>query len=144
MHFCNVCSNMYYIRIDAENTNKLIYYCRNCGNEDNLLTNENTTVSKTQLKKSEQSFSHIINKYTKLDPTLPRVNNVLCPNSECLTNRKHGKSEDDKKKSEETDDMVGGGKEPREILYIRYDDVNMKYIYLCSTCDTVWKTDEQK
>ena len=144
MHFCNVCSNMYYIRIDAENTNKLIYYCRNCGNEDNLLTNENTTVSKTQLKKSEQSFSHIINKYTKLDPTLPRVNNVLCPNSECLTNRKHGKSEDDKKKSEETDDMVGGGKEPREILYIRYDDVNMKYVYLCSTCDTVWKTDEQK
>ena len=90
MHFCNVCSNMYYIRIDAENTNKLIYYCRNCGNEDNLLTNENTTVSKTQLKKSEQSFSHIINKY------------------------------------------------------IRYDDVNMKYVYLCSTCDTVWKTDEQK
>ena len=54
MHFCNVCCNMYYIRIDAENTNKLIYYCRNCGNEDNLLTNENTTVSKTQLKKTNK------------------------------------------------------------------------------------------
>jgi DNA-directed RNA polymerase subunit M/transcription elongation factor TFIIS len=137
---------MYYIRIDAENTNKLIYYCRNCGNEDNLLTNENTTVSKTQLKKNEQSFSHIINKYTKLDPTLPRVNNILCPNSDCKTNRKNGKSNEDSKSSKdsekEEDEKIGGGKE-REVLYIRYDDVNMKYVYLCSTCDTVWKTDDK-
>jgi hypothetical protein len=28
---------MYYIRIDSEDTNKLIYYCRNCGKEDNFL-----------------------------------------------------------------------------------------------------------
>jgi len=28
MHFCNVCSNMYYIRINADNPNKLVYYCR--------------------------------------------------------------------------------------------------------------------
>lgn len=153
MHFCGVCSNMYYIRIDAENPNKLIYYCRNCGNEDNLLTNESTTVSKTQIKKSEQSFSHIINKYTKLDPTLPRVNNVLCPNSDCMTNGKNGKNEKDDKndkdekksseKDEEIGDLMGGSKEQREILYIRYDDINMKYVYLCSSCDTVWKTDDK-
>ena len=66
MHFCNQCQNMYYIRIDGENTNKLVYYCRHCGNEDSLLTIENISVSKTQLKKSEQSFSHIINQYTKI------------------------------------------------------------------------------
>ena len=58
MHFCNVCNNMYYIRIDGEDSNKLIYYCRNCGNEDTLLTVDNATVSKMQVKKSEQSFSH--------------------------------------------------------------------------------------
>lgn len=123
MHFCNVCSNMYYIRIDSENLNKLIYYCRNCGNEDNLLTVDNVSVSKTQVKKSDQKFSHIINKYTKLDPTLPRVNKILCPNADCDTNTHSA---------------------PREIIYIRYDDINMKYIYLCSTCDKVWKSYEQK
>jgi DNA-directed RNA polymerase subunit M/transcription elongation factor TFIIS len=112
---------MYYIRINSDDPNKLVYYCRKCGNEDKLLAIENVCVSKTQIKKSEQSFSHIINKYTKLDPTLPRVNNVLCPNPDCLTN---------------TQDT------PREIIYIRYDDTNMKYVYLCSTCDTVWKTNE--
>jgi len=117
MHFCSVCQNMYYIRINADDSNKLIYYCRHCGNEDANISTENVCVSKTQLKKSEQSFHHVINKYTKLDPTLPRVNNILCPNAECETNTKD---------------------KAREIIYIRYDDKNMKYVYLCSTCDTVW------
>ena len=121
MHFCSNCSNMYYIRIDSEDTNKLVYYCRKCGNEDKLLAIENVCVSKTQIKKSEQTFSHIINKYTKLDPTLPRIHSVLCPKASCPTNKEGV---------------------PREIIYIRYDDSNMKYVYLCSECDTVWQTNE--
>ena len=121
MHFCSKCSNMYYIRINSDDPNKLVYYCRQCGNEDKLLAVENVCVSKTQIKKSEQSFIHIVNKFTKLDPTLPRVNNILCPNQDCLTNTKN---------------------KEKEIIYIRYDDTTMKYIYLCSDCDTVWKTSE--
>lgn len=122
MHFCNLCSNMYYISLDPSDPNKLVYYCRNCGNKDLNISVKDVTVLKVQLKKSEQEFSHIINKYTKLDPTLPRVSNILCPNEDCPTNK------DDKH---------------REIIYIRYDDSNMKYVYLCSTCDTVWKTEDQ-
>lgn len=122
MHFCSKCQNMYYIRIDSTDPNKLEYYCRNCGNEDKLLATENVCVSKIQIKKSEQSFNHIINKYTKLDPTLPRVNTILCPNSDCDTNTKN---------------------KEREIIYIRYDEVNVKYVYLCSICDTVWKIDSE-
>ena len=104
MHFCNQCSFMYYISIDEDNPNKLIYYCRNCGNKDANISIQDTTVLKVQLKKSEQEFSHIINKYTKLDPTLPRVSNILCPNMDCDTNK---------------------NKEQREIIYIRYDTTNM-------------------
>lgn len=122
MRFCSQCQNMYYISIDPDDTNKLMYYCRNCGNKDTNLSNENVIITKVQVKKSQQEFSHIINKYTKYDPTLPRINNILCPNADCATNK---------------DDT------PREIIYIRYDDQNMKYIYLCSTCDIVWKTEEQ-
>lgn len=121
MHFCNVCSNMYYIRINADDPNKLVYYCRKCGNEDTSIATENVCVSRTQIKKTEQSFNHIINKYTKFDPTLPRINNIKCPNADCITNKE--------------------GKE-REIIYIRYDDVNMKYVYLCSDCDTLWRINE--
>ena len=122
MHFCNQCQNMYYISIDPNDSNKLVYYCRNCGNKDSDLSIENVTVSKVQLKKSQQEFSHIINKYTKLDPTLPRVTKILCPNADCDTNK---------------DDT------PREIIYIRYDNQNMKYVYLCSTCETVWKAEDK-
>ena len=100
-------------------SNKLLYYCRNCGNEDDQLTTENICVSKVQLKRSEQKYNHIINEYTKLDPTLPRINTIKCPNSECSSNK------------------AGG---TREVIYLRYDDVDMLYIYLCAKCDTVWKT----
>ena len=125
MHFCNQCQMMYYIRINEDDPNKLVYYCRNCGNEDSLLNVDNVCVSKTQIKKGEQNFEHIINKYTKMDPTLPRVNNILCPNQECDTN---------KEKASEKD---------REIISIRYDDINLKYIYMCSTCDKVWNINGQ-
>ena len=125
MKFCIKCDNMYYIAIDAKDTNKLTYYCRNCGNVDETLTEEGFCILDTQFKKSEQKFNHIINKYTKLDPTLPRINNVRCPNASCQTN-------------------VIGETKPAEIIYIRYDDANLKYIYICSTCDTTWKTDDSK
>ena len=119
MHFCVNCDNMYYIQISESDSNSLEYYCRKCGHKNSEITVENVSISKVQLKKGEQQFNNIINKYTKLDPTLPRINRILCPNGECLTNH--------------------DANENREIIYIRYDDTNMRYVYLCSTCDTVWK-----
>jgi DNA-directed RNA polymerase subunit M/transcription elongation factor TFIIS len=80
--------------------------------------------SKTQIKKGEQKFNHIINEYTKLDPTLPRINTVECPNEQCKTN--HSNKE--------------GNKEKPEVIYMRYDDDNMKYLYMCVECDYVWKS----
>ena len=56
MHFCQECQNMYYIRLDADDSNKLIYYCRKCGHEDTNLTSENICVTKTNFKQADQSF----------------------------------------------------------------------------------------
>ena len=128
MHFCDKCDNMYYIRISTEEENTLVYYCRNCGHEDTNLTKENICVSKTQLKKNEQKYNHIINEYTKLDPTLPRINTIKCPNSECSSNH--------------VDDNQPTNLNDREVIYIRYDDMNKLYIYLCAKCYTVWKTEK--
>ncbi len=118
MHFCNICNNMYYIRLMEEDANKLIYYCRNCGNEDANLSQETIILGSSQFKKGDKQFSYYINKYSKLDPTLPRVNEILCPNSECGTNKENT---------------------PREILFIRYNEKQMKYVYLCSCCDNIWQ-----
>jgi len=129
MHFCTVCENMYYIRLTGEEKDKLTYYCRKCGHEDDALISslENICVSKTEIKASTSSYDHILNKYTKLDPTLPRIQNIQCPNTACVTNVKS-------KEEPPTSD----------ILYIRYDDANMKFVYICTHCDTVWKSADDK
>jgi aspartate carbamoyltransferase regulatory subunit len=113
---------MYYISISASEPNTLIYYCRKCGNQDENLAAKNVCVSQIQLKKSEET-NYNINQYTKFDPTLPRINSILCPNAGCITN-----SEKEHKE--------------REIVYIRYDNVRMKYVYLCCDCDTVWEIND--
>lgn len=128
MHFCEKCNNMYYLKIDNDDSNQLIYYCRNCGNEDKILNKENICVLETTVRETEQRYTQTINEYTKYDPTLPRISTIRCPNNECPSNL----DDDDAKKEE------------REVIYIRYDDINMKYIYMCAKCNTTWKTDEQQ
>jgi DNA-directed RNA polymerase subunit M/transcription elongation factor TFIIS len=123
MHFCTKCHNMYYLKINNEvNANELIYYCRNCGHEDQVLSSENICVSRTDVNIGKKTYEQIVNEFTKLDPTLPRTTTIKCPNQDCLSNK---------------------DKSDSEVIYLRYDDKNMKYIYLCSICDTLWKTDEQ-
>jgi len=152
MHFCTECKNMYYIRLTE--TNGIVYYCRNCGHEDDTITIDNVVVSQTSFKTGTNQYSHIVNKYTKLDPTLPRISTILCPNMECPCNRNHnptqyadratiiGNAEEESTEptaagaAAATDDAV-----PREVIYMRYDDINMKYIYLCAVCNTIWNTE---
>ena len=114
---------MLYIKLSSDDENELMYYCRNCGHEDSNITSQNICVSKTTLKRNEQRYTQVINGYTKLDPTLPRITTIACPNASCPTNTE-GKA--------------------REVIYMRYDEASIKYVYLCVACDEAWKTDEQK
>ena len=127
MHFCTECQNMYYTRLGGENLNKLIYYCRKCGHENDSLSLDpkNICVSKTHLKTSSSSYHHMVNEYTKLDPTLPHITNIPCPNESCPS-----KTTGEEKDSE---------KVKNDVIYLRYDDANLKYVYICSNCNIVWK-----
>ena len=130
MKFCSECDNMYYIKINGEDENSLIYYCRFCGHEDNEPAENGVVVLRTDYKKSEQQFSHMINRYIKHDNTLPRITNMKCPNESC------GKKESASAASASAEDS--------SIIYLRYDDDNMKYLYICENCNTTWKTDDNK
>ena len=118
MRFCNNCENMYYIKLSTDGET-LVYYCRNCGDEQTNVTDD-LTISSTTFKQPI-NFNNIINEYTKLDPTLPRTDTIPCPNTKCPTN--------DKTKSV-----------PKEVIYIKYNETNMEYVYLCSHCDTSWNS----
>jgi len=130
MHFCSNCDNMYYLKIMEGDDSQLIYYCRKCGKEDkNLMSSlDNMCVSKTFVTKQNADLSTLINQYTKLDPTLPRINTINCPNSKCPSNL----PEDDLDKKQ------------NEIIYIRYDDSNIKFTYLCANCDNIWRNTKTK
>ena len=117
MRFCDKCDNMFYIRISDDNGNSLTYYCRNCGNEETNIQDE-ICVSKTNLKRNEDKYYNIINKFAKHDPTIPHVDNIPCPNDSCICNT------DEKTKS--------------DVIYKRYDDTELKYVYLCCHCDNIW------
>lgn len=176
MHFCVNCSNMYYIRLSEEDPNSIVYYCRNCGHENKNITLDSVTISRTNFKSSKQKYNSIINKYTKMDPTLPRINTIKCPNQACKSNEEHEhketlrpRSESKKSKSgsstsvasaspeelageaveavdtdvaEEQGGGAGGATTDREIIYLRYDDINMNFVYLCPVCDSVWNTSQ--
>ena len=113
MNFCEKCDNMYYMKINAED--KLTYYCRNCGNEQEDLKTSNLRVSLYEKVSTTQTS---INSYIKYDPTLPHSHTIKCPNQECASNGKDKTS---------------------DVIYFRYDDIQMKYMYLCAICDYNWK-----
>ena len=135
MHFCNKCENMLYIRLVNETADELVYYCRNCGEVDKTITKENICVLQTDIVIKEKAYLHEINEYTKLDPTLPRTNNIKCPNQSCPSNKVVGEEPEISKEDDE--------KLKNDVIYLRYDDINMKYIYICTLCDKIWKTSEQ-
>ena len=114
MNFCDKCDNMFYMKIDDKDS--LVYYCRNCGNEKTDVSVANLCVS-TYEDVTNKTVNKI-NEYTKYDPTLPHSYTIKCPNKKCKTN---------------------AGEATTDVIYIRVDDSNMIYMYLCTTCDYNWK-----
>ena len=129
MKFCKDCENMLYIRLLSEDSNKLIYYCRNCGNTYDNIDKDNVCVLNSNVNMHDKGYLQDINEYTKLDPTLPRTQNIKCPNQSCPSNH--------------TGDDSSKLTNKNEVIYLRYDDINLNYVYICTQCDTTWKTNEQ-
>lgn len=122
MYFCNKCDNMLYIRLASEESDSLVYYCRNCGESDQVIDKDNICVSRTEIVTQEKAYVNDVNQYTKFDPTLPRTNTIRCPNQTCISNIDNDSNS--------------------EVIYLRYNDQNMKYIYICNYCDKTWKTND--
>ena len=114
--FCEHCDNYMILKIIEENeTQSLQYYCNNCGNINKKVEEKCINYNNYDLQKIYIQDRNI--KYLADDPTIPRVNNITCPNNECS--------------------KVG----ENEVVYITIDEDNMKYLYICRDCKTSWKTE---
>ena len=78
-----------------------IFYCKCCSySRDFDPEIDSNEIYQNAYNNDIVSFRESINKYTHLDPTLPRVTNIDCPNKECISH---------------TD------VEKKEVIYIKYD-----------------------
>jgi hypothetical protein len=107
---------MLYVTVDEQ---ELVYYCKNCQNR--VIEKQNSSICVIDDNKIDDitKYSQYINKYIKFDPTLPRVNNIKCANEKCKTH---------------SDPTI-----EKEVIYFKYDFVNMKYLYHCCHCETFFK-----
>lgn len=115
MKFCIHCKNMLYIDV-AEN--QLKYFCRNCNFTQIETNNDTVPLIENNYNDDMSSYAQYMTPYIKYDPTLPRVRDIKCPNVKCT-------------KTQDSDN---------EVIYIKYDQANMKYLYYCCHCEEFWKS----
>jgi len=120
-HMCPVCD--YYMPLVQDPQATVKYHgefyrmCKNCGHTE---SEKKGLIMETIVQgNSSESYKIFLNEFTKEDPRLPHVKNLQCPNTQCAT---HSKSV-----------------EP-DVIYIKYDSANMKYLYICTVCNTQWRS----
>jgi DNA-directed RNA polymerase subunit M/transcription elongation factor TFIIS len=120
MKFCPTCD--YYLYLDKANDDEqtLSRVCRNCGYRSSADDENGGLVMETIIQeKASEAYKVFLNEFTKNDPTLPHLHTLACPNKECATN-------------------TSGVQ--KDVVYIKYDPTNLKFLYICNVCDEKWKS----
>jgi DNA-directed RNA polymerase subunit M/transcription elongation factor TFIIS len=120
MRFCPVCSYYLFLQEDAEGRNVSLL-CRHCGYNSLLAPKsaDEALVLETNFTNTGTKTGSALNEYTKLDPTLPHLTTIPCPNTACPTQADPAS---------------------RDILYIKTDAKDLKYQYCCAVCNTQWSS----
>tara|TARA_Y100000389_G_scaffold203424_1_gene251822 strand:+ start:6603 stop:6962 length:360 start_codon:yes stop_codon:yes gene_type:complete len=112
--FCKDCDNLLYL-YKSDDSDDLYNCCKACGSKEKV--EDKVKLVYTTDKGSEDICESINNNmYISHDITLPNIignPNIKCHNKDC-------------------DSSKG-------IRYIKYDDINMKFIYICNNCGNKWK-----
>lgn len=130
MHFCPDCEAYLITKIiNNDNPNKLLNLeCNNCGykkNIDLLKEPEYKCVYQSNYKTKKIKIDQKNIKYLDKDPTLPHVNNIPCPNPQCISNK-------------ENPEILTGNKNINDVLYIKLNDSDLTYLYQCCNCKHSW------
>ena len=62
------------------------------------------------------------------DPTLPHVDNIQCPNIQCITN----------KQAENLEVLDNTKTNLNNVLYIMLNESNLTFLYQCCNCNHTW------
>jgi DNA-directed RNA polymerase subunit M/transcription elongation factor TFIIS len=115
LHFCPKCH--YYLALEiADNT--LTRLCRHCGYKQEE-TQGSLVLETIVQQKASEGYKILLNEFTRQDPTLPHISNIPCPNNECPSKK---------------------GVSKQDVIIIKSDPVNLKYLYICTVCETQWRS----
>lgn len=119
--FCPTCRNYLFLRITPgaeasdSNLNRVCYVCGYQQTED-----KGGLITEIKLQeKVAEGYKVLLNEFTHLDPTLPHVDNIKCPSADCASNKGQAKS---------------------DVIYLKYDATNLKFLYICTVCKEQWKS----
>ena len=131
--FCPICRYYLYLKQEekqhgAQDDKKvddsvpdhiLIRICRNCGYQEQHT--DGGLILEIDLKeKTSEGYKILMNQFTDQDPTLPHVSTIKCPNEACESNPPTNLEKD--------------------VIYLKYDTINMKFLYICNLCKTQWRS----
>lgn len=116
MKFCPVCRNYLYHQIGEKTLER---FCKTCGHREND-TEGGLVMETTIQERASESYKILLNEFTRLDPTLPHTKEIKCPNDSCPSNKG----------------------EERDVILIKYDKENLKFIYICNKqgCEKTWRS----
>ncbi len=137
MNFCPKCENYLYLEqgyeeiVISETKKQKKYHlnrrCRTCGYVE--VDHQGGLVNETIVQeRASEGYKILLNEFTRQDPTLPHVSTLPCPNTTgnaaenkpiCPTHSSNAK---------------------RDVIIIKYDAQNMKFLYICNVCGEQWRS----
>ena len=116
MEFCEFCENMMYIKTNSEDVFDVFYMCKNCDHTKPLSKTSTTKVVQTFYASDEKNVLGLTQNI-EFDPTIPHDHNIVCPNKECVKEKNA----------------------PNDVMYMKTDEINMKFAYYCVHCKQFWE-----
>lgn len=129
MIFCPDCGNMLYMSVrdgagggggESDNVPTLAHVCKSCGfSAAQDAESCSRAVFTTNYRNDDVAYKQFMTPDIRHDPTLPHTDAITCANGDGCTRPPA---------------------EPRDVIVIKYDAVNLKYLYHCMHCGHFWKS----
>ena len=122
-HMCPICD--YYMPLaprrgnDLNTAMELVRVCKNCGNTKE--EKKGLVMEVVVQEKASESYNVFVNEFTEQDPRLPHISMLKCPNVNNCPSR------------------IDPNVKP-DIIYLKHDMANMKFLYICTHCHTQWRS----
>lgn len=118
MEFCKDCENILVLKFKNTESEgeKLQLYCNNCGFNKNAMVDKCSYILKNDYNLQKVFIEEKNIKYITQDPTIPHISNIKCPNKQCI----------------KVDEEINN------VAYIKINEQDMKYLYVCSYCKYQW------